>query len=137
MYAGVITQTSTGKKWALFEWVEFNNDGQVERFQLWIGLNGVDDIAYAYDPTLAPTAAHGIPALIGIENDEGNRGTQITGYHGTDYRAVSAPAIAGGSASLTYTVGGTAAGPGAAAATFTSSSLPGSLAASFPITVTP
>lgn len=137
MYAGVITQTSTGKKWALFEWVEFNNDGQVERFQLWIGLNGVDDIAYAYDPTLAPTAAHGIPALIGIENDEGNRGTQITGYHGTDYRAVSAPAKAGGSASLTYTVRGTAAGPGAAAATFTSSSLPGSLAASFPITVTP
>ena len=52
------------------------NDRRV--FQTWIGLNGVQDISYAYDPTNLPAQPAGQDLLYGAENEVGD-GEMVAG----------------------------------------------------------
>src|SRR5690606_21664622 len=88
-------------------------DDQLRVFQLWIGLNGEEDITFAYDPTnlpMAPPASYGL--TVGAENANGTEGDQIDGVPEGDLRVTSTPGDPGGSDSYTFTVRGTTPGNG-------------------------
>jgi hypothetical protein len=63
-----------GLSWMVLDWENVQNysDGAHNSFQIWIGLNGVEDIAYSYGPAL--TAGDGNLLTVGAENEFGNRG---------------------------------------------------------------
>ncbi len=76
--------------------------------QVWIGLNGVEDITYQLDPT---TTVRGVPAglglTVGAENASGTQGAQIAGTPKTgSYRVSTHPGAAGGSLSYQVSVFG-------------------------------
>jgi uncharacterized repeat protein (TIGR01451 family) len=80
MRAAVLTD-GTGKEWAVFDWEEVPNFGDHEpnSFQVWIGLNGVQDITYAFGPV---SDGDGGFLTVGAENRFGNRG-QNAFFNGT------------------------------------------------------
>jgi hypothetical protein len=48
------------------------------RMQAWIGLNGTQDISFAYDPANVPVRGPlGGDLIVGAENDEGSRGSNL------------------------------------------------------------
>ncbi len=63
--------------WLILEWENAPNwgDGELNTFQIWIGLNGVEDITYSYGPTLSDGDSGFV--TIGAENAFGNRGANI------------------------------------------------------------
>jgi subtilisin family serine protease len=93
--------------WVVIEWrlnVFGTNSQRV--FQAWIGVNGPEDITFAYDPAnlpAAPPAGYGL--TVGAENREGSAGDQIAPTvpetpPTEDLRVTSTPGAPGGS--LTY-----------------------------------
>ena len=51
---------------------------QIIQMQTWIGLNGTQDISYAYDPTNLPAGTPlGGDFITGAENDDGSRGSNL------------------------------------------------------------
>jgi hypothetical protein len=81
-------------------------------FQAWIGLNGSEDITFAYDPANlpgAPPAGSGL--TVGAENGDGSAGDQTAPtFPGTppteDQRVTSTPGAPGGSLTYTFDVKG-------------------------------
>jgi hypothetical protein len=68
---GIFTATLTDgvNGWIVIEFrlnVFGTTSGHV--FQVWIGINGVEDITYAYDPANLPGDPNGQPFLVGAEN---------------------------------------------------------------------
>jgi subtilisin family serine protease len=86
--------------WIVLEWrVNVFGTTDLKVFQQWIGVNGVEDITYAYNGQLgSPPAGYGL--TVGAENFEGTGGSQITGPPVEDYRIASTPGAPGGS--MTY-----------------------------------
>ena len=80
-------------------------------FQVWIGLNGTEDITFAYDPGNLP-ADPGFPFNVGAENADGSAGDQITGLPTEDLRVTSAPGAPGGSLTYSFVVQGVLRGTG-------------------------
>jgi subtilisin family serine protease len=80
-------------------------------FQAWIGVNGTEDITFAYDPTNLP-ADPGFPFNVGAENAEGSAGDQIAGLPTEDLRVTSTPGAPGGSLTYSFNVKGVMAGVG-------------------------
>ena len=52
---------------------------QIIQMQTWIGLNGTQDISYAYDPANLPPpdTPLGGDFITGAENDDGSRGSNL------------------------------------------------------------
>jgi hypothetical protein len=67
--------------WLVFEWEGVVNYGTSDpnSFQVWIGVDGVEDISYVYD---AVTGGAGGLLTVGAENSFGNRGQNYY-YNGT------------------------------------------------------
>ena len=107
------------------EWQVREFDTQnLETFQVWIGLNGTEDITFAYDPANMPSAPPALSGLtVGAENADGTSGDQIDGVPTGDLRVSTST---GGSVSYTFTVQGQQPGPAAVRTTLTSPALPGS-----------
>jgi subtilisin family serine protease len=80
-------------------------------FQAWIGLNGPEDITFAYDADNLP-ADPGLPFNVGAENADGSAGDQIAGLPTEDLRVTSAPGAPGGSLTYSFNVIGVMAGVG-------------------------
>ncbi len=97
--------------WLVIEW-RLNVFGTTSQrvFQAWIGVNGVEDITFAYDPAALPADPAGFPFNVGAENDNGSAGSQIAGLPTEDLRVISAPAIPGGTATYSVVVRGTSPG---------------------------
>jgi hypothetical protein len=59
--------------WIVFDWEAVRNysNPATNSFEVWIGVNGVEDISYAYGPV---TAGDGGFLTVGAENKFGNRG---------------------------------------------------------------
>lgn len=93
-------------EWDLYIW------GTTEQrtFQTWIGINGVEDIWFTYDPANMPGDA-GQPLAVGAENEIGE-GAALPGAPTADVRVVSSAATPGGSVSFTVTAKGTGVGTG-------------------------
>ena len=131
-----VTQTTTSRQWAVFEWDLANIAGTYTQFQLWVGLNGTDDVSYAYDTAHPPVVAPGVQAEIGVENDEGNQGISLGSYAGSDYIVTATPKKAGGHATLSFTAVAGQAGTGTVTASFASNGVSGTLVRTTAVTVT-
>ena len=98
--------------WVVVEWrvnVFGTSSGRV--FQSWIGINGVEDISFTYNPAnlpAAPPAGYGL--TVGAENIEGSAGAQIAGAPTTDLVVTSTPGVPGETYTYTYELKGTKTG---------------------------
>lgn len=112
VYAGTLTDGVND--WLVVEWrVNVYGTSNLKVFQQWIGLNGTEDITYAYDPSNLPgdpPAGYGL--TVGAENADGTAGGQITGPPTTDLRVSSTPGAPGGTLSYTMKIKGISAGIG-------------------------
>ncbi|MEU7739027.1 S8 family serine peptidase [Nonomuraea sp. NPDC049158] len=102
VFAGTLTDGVS--RWLVLEWrVHTFGTSSLKVFQQWIGLNGVEDISYAYDPGNLPgDAPAGAGLTVGAENDEGTAGDQISGPPTQDLVVTSTPGAPGGA--LTYSM---------------------------------
>ncbi|MEU9835873.1 S8 family serine peptidase [Streptosporangium sp. NPDC048047] len=110
----VATLTDGVDDWLVVEWrVNLYGTTDAKVFQQWIGLNGTEDITYAYDPDRLPgdtPAGYGL--TVGAENSEGTAGSQIGGPPTRDLRVTSTPGAPGGTLTYTMKVKGVATGTG-------------------------
>jgi hypothetical protein len=99
--------------WIVVEWqANVRGTGDLKVFQAWLGINGVQDIQYAYkfDTITDPN----VPFVVGAENATGTTGARLpAGALPTqDLRVTSASTIPGGKVSYTVTMKGLVRGPG-------------------------
>jgi subtilisin family serine protease len=80
--------------------------------QAWIGVNGPEDITFAYDPSNLPADPSGFPFNVGAENADGSAGDQIAGLPTQDLRVTSTPGAPGGSLTYSFNVKGVTDGVG-------------------------
>ncbi|HEU5151140.1 MAG TPA: S8 family serine peptidase [Iamia sp.] len=131
IYIGVLTDGIDD--WIVVEWrVNLYGTSSPRVFQAWIGVNGSEDISFAYDPSALPAAPPaGYSLLVGAENVDGAGtstlapGTAPTG----DMRVVSGDEVPSGTVQWDVTVRGTAAGTAAVEAEATSNAHPGTVVA--------
>jgi hypothetical protein len=102
------------QSWIVVQWDEHPFNGAVstfETFQTWIGINGTQDISFAYDPThlLADPSA---PFQVGAEDVSGQFGNNLPGLPTNDLVVTSSAAVPGGTASFTAPFRGTQVGAG-------------------------
>ena len=92
---GILTNVLTDgvNSWIVVEW-RLNVFGTSSRrtFQVWIGIDGVEDITYTYNPGALPADPAGFPFIVGVENLDGTSGASIPGLPTTDLRVTSDPA---------------------------------------------
>ena len=93
-------------------------------FQTWIGINGAQDITYAYDPANLPGTPTGQPFLVGAENELG-QGDMTPTLPTGDLRVTSTAPTPGASASYTVNVRGVSAGTGTVTTEMEGPDLPG------------
>lgn len=107
----VVSDAVSGKSWLAVEWqVRVWGTTSNRGFQVWIGVDGVEDISFAYDPAAPPAPPTGQDYEVGAENEYG-QGGEIEGPVGQDLVVTSPPALPG--ESITYTVYVRGARPGA------------------------
>ncbi|HEX5598164.1 MAG TPA: S8 family serine peptidase [Micromonosporaceae bacterium] len=133
-----IASTVGENRWLVVEW-NLNVWGTTSNrhFQVWIGLNGTEDIVFAYDPRALPALPADQAAVIGAENSTGTGGEQLpTGVAPSqDLRIVSSPPQAGSSVSYTVQVTGLLAGAGVLTSEMTAATLPGTTVVSSSVEV--
>ena len=71
-------------------------DRERRTFQLWLGLNGVEDVTFAYPGGRPPQIPAGQPVTIGVENSDGTQGEVDTGGRAGDRRVTTVAARPGG-----------------------------------------
>lgn len=133
VFIGTITDGTDS--WIAVEWqvYEFGTEN-LEVFQAWIGVNGVEDITFAYDPEQLPTAPAALNGLaVGAENVDGTQGGAFVGVPTADLRVSSST---GGTVAYSFTVQGLRSGPAQIRTSLTSPSLPGTTTAFERLTVT-
>lgn len=85
--------------------------GDSRKFQIWIGVNGTEDITYSYDLDTIGKDAPADPGLrVGAESIHGIAGTQIDGPPTSSYVVNSTAPTPGGVLSYTLAVKGTTRG---------------------------
>jgi hypothetical protein len=133
----VATLTDGVNTWLVVEWrVNVWGTTSLRTFQTWIGVNGVEDISYAYDPANLP-ADSGFPTVVGAENSDGSAGDQLP--DGTlpteDLVVTSSDPAPGGSVSYTVRVRGLLPGTGVVKTTMESPAVPGTTVVRSEVTV--
>lgn len=110
--AALLSDSSTGDSWVVLQWDVhvFGSASSVERFQVWIGVNGTEDVSVGYGTVSDPVAA-GAPFNAGAENADGSAGDNVAGLPASDFVVQSTPGVPGGTASYTVTVHGVTPGP--------------------------
>lgn len=92
-------------------------------FQVWIGINGVEDITFAYDPANLP-AAPGAPFLVGAENVLG-QGEMTSVLPTQDLRVTSSAFVPGGALTFSFVVQGAKQGDGTVSTQMEVAGVPG------------
>jgi hypothetical protein len=125
VYAAILTDGVSD--WIAIEWHEFiYGTSTDEVFQAWIGVNGVEDISFAYDPANLPTPpppAFGL--TVGAENATGTAGDMIAGAPTENLRVTSVGGQEGGAITYTITAGPLTAGTFKINTAMGASSVPG------------
>ncbi len=112
LYASILTDSGSGNSWVVMEWANVPNfgDGELNSFQVWIGINGEQDISFVYGDV---SDGDGGLLTVGAENAFGNSGANwVVNGEGTavtagDEVAVTAlPGAPGESHTITYSVTG-------------------------------
>jgi subtilisin family serine protease len=100
--------------WLVVQWNEHPFGGStstLETFQVWIGVNGTQDISYTYDAT-HPLTDPGTPFQVGAEDTGGQFGNSVPGIPSADLVVNSSAAVPGGSATFTSSWRGVSPGTG-------------------------
>jgi Subtilase family/Fibronectin type-III domain/PA domain len=135
------TVTNGTKTWIVVQWNThvygaFSAAG-TRAMQVWIGVNGTQDISYAYDTSARGV---GVPAgtglTVGAENVTGTAGAQISGPPAGSYVVRSTPGHPGGSRSYSLAIQGRARGNQAVTSTLDSDLVVGTTRVRTPIIVT-
>jgi hypothetical protein len=137
VYAGELTDGVN--TWIVVEW-----DVQVfgvsaasgeRRMQVWIGVDGTEDITYTYD-TASLVSAPGQPLTVGAESPHGTEGAQIPDAAPQgDYRITTSPGAPGGSLSYGVTVRALDGGTGTVTSNMTADIVPGTTVVSSSIRI--
>jgi subtilisin family serine protease len=113
------TLTDGVNDWIVIEWrLNIFGTANTQVFQTWIGVNGTEDITFAYDPgNLPDNPPAGFGLTVGAENADGSAGSQTAPTNpGTapteDLRVTSTPGAPGGSLTYSFQVRGVLAGSG-------------------------
>nr|BFE64495.1 S8 family serine peptidase [Dactylosporangium thailandense] len=123
----VATLTDGVDTWLVVEWrVNDYGTATARRFQVWIGVNGVQDIVFAYDPATVTTLPNGQNLAVGAENVTGTGGQGLYNTLPTeDLRIVSTAPVPGASTSYTVTVFGLIPGNGEVTTSVSTPAVPG------------
>ncbi|WP_432982066.1 S8 family serine peptidase [Dactylosporangium sp. CA-233914] len=134
----VATLTDGVDTWLVVEWrvVDFGTTTQ-RRFQVWIGVNGVQDVVFAYDPATITTLPAGQDLVVGAENinGTGGQGLPVNTLPTEDLRVVSTDPVPGASTSYTVTVFGLLPGQGEVTTSVVTPAVPGTTVVKSNITV--
>lgn len=112
-------------------------------FQTWIGINGTEDITFAYDPANLPdNPPAGFGLTVGAENTDGSAGAQTAPTNpGTapteDQRVTSTPGAPGGSMTYSFEMRGVSTGAGSVRTDMTTPLVRGTTTDVDTVTVTP
>jgi hypothetical protein len=132
------TLTDGVDTWIVVEWqVDVFGTNSNRHFQVWLGINGTEDITYAYDPGALPGDPNGQPLVVGAENLNGSGGDTIVGLPTEDLRVTSSASTPGDSVTYTVHIQGHDVGPGTVTSEMTSPDIPGVTVVTVPVTVTP
>lgn len=104
-------------------------------FQTWIGVDGTQDITFAYDPTNLPADPAGQPFLVGAENDAG-AGDMFSVLPTGDQRVTSTDPTPGASATYSMVIRGDSVGTGTVTTSMTATGVPGTTIVRTPVQVT-
>ncbi|HET6953925.1 MAG TPA: S8 family serine peptidase [Acidimicrobiales bacterium] len=107
---GILATTLTDgvNSWLVVEWqVNVFGTTSNRHFQVWIGIDGTQDVTYAYDPAALPADPNGQPFNVGAENATGSGGDNEPGLPTTDLRVTSTENQPGGTATWSFTLRGT------------------------------
>jgi hypothetical protein len=133
IFAGILTDGVD--EWVVFEYrVNVFGTTSERVFQVWIGLNGTQDITYAYDPTNLPADPAGQDFLVGAENQIGD-GDMAATLPTEDLRVSSSNPAPGGSVTYSVTVRGVDSGTGQVTTEMEGADLPGTAIVSTPVIV--
>lgn len=122
VYATVLTDGVNS--WLVFEYrVNVFGTASARVFQVWIGIDGTQDITFAYDPANPPSNP-GQSFLVGAENQFGN-GDMAAVLPTADQRVTSTAPTPGASVTYTVTVKATERGIGTVTTEMTGPDLPG------------
>ncbi|WP_426508741.1 S8 family serine peptidase [Dactylosporangium sp. McL0621] len=125
--------------WLVVEWrVNDFGTATTRRFQTWIGINGVQDIVFAYDPATVGALPNGQNLAVGAENVNGTGGQGLYNTLPTeDLRIVSTEPVPGASTSYTVTVFGLIPGSGEVTTSVSTPAVPGTTIVKSTVTVSP
>jgi hypothetical protein len=138
----VLSASDTGPSWIVVQWdvhiVSDTSAAAQRSFQVWIGVNGTEDITYSYaDNALNHDAPAANGLTIGVESIHGTEGAQApAGPPTSSYIVTSTPGTPGGSATISMTVKGTARGNQSVNSEMVTNLIAGTTRVSTPITVT-
>jgi hypothetical protein len=124
--------------WIVIEWrVNVFGTTSERHFQTWIGVNGVQDISFAYDPGALPADPNGQPFAVGAENDLGQGQALAAGVLPTQDLVVSSTAPSPGETfSYSVVVKGAKKGPGTVTTSMVATGVPGVTVVTSSIAVT-
>lgn len=124
--------------WLVVEWrVNHFGTADLQKFQVWIGVNGTEDITFAYDPTDLPSNG-GSSLVVGAENADGlgaSLGANVLPTE--DLRVVSSAPTTAGSVTYTVTAKGLGIGKGELKTEMTATTVGGTTVVRTPVTITP
>ena len=104
--------------------------------QVWIGINGVEDISYGYDTDTLGAMHLRAGLTVGAENVNGTAGAQIVGPPGQSYVVTSTPGTPGGSTAVTLTLRGKDDGTGKSTSSMVTNVIAGTTIVSTSIKIT-
>ncbi len=119
------TLTDGTDTWVVLEWrVNVWGTTSLRTFQTWIGVNGTQDISFAYDPANRPADPQGQAFLVGAENAQG-AGDMSATLPTSDLAVTSTDPVPGASYTYSVKVRGQRSGTGVVTSEMTTPNLPG------------
>ena len=136
IYAGVLTDGVNS--WLVIEYqVNVFGTTSNRHFQIWIGVDGVQDISMVYDPVALPADPNGQDFLVGVENGNGE-GEVVSGVlPTTDQVVTSTDPTPGDTVSYSFTVKGRRTGAGVVTTEMDATDIPGTTIVRTQIQVVP
>jgi hypothetical protein len=106
LYAGTLTNGTDS--WFVLEWHEHLTGlpSEERAFEVWIGLNGTQDVSYAYDPAASGGVPPGLGLTIGAENANGSGGAQLASLPSGDLVVTATDGSPGGALDYVVTLRG-------------------------------
>jgi hypothetical protein len=135
---GILIEVLTDgvNSWIVVEYrLNYFGTTDLQTFQIWIGIDGTEDITYAYDPTNLPSDP-GMNFLVGAENFLGE-GDMEAVLPTEDLRVTSTDSVPGDSVSYIVFVRGQQVGTGTVTSSMLAEGVPGTTIVTSDVTVVP